>query len=128
MVVMKTPFIYVDLNGLRNGFLPWTTEIEFSRLKKIYPEFYDGMIIPLWAEGLNETTNKFDPMVFNGKFVFATDPSGKYGECWGFIIDQNAIQQLSQSDEFREFKLKDVLGEEYESYKLSYSLEWPEAV
>ncbi len=108
---MKNKFIYNDLNGLVNGRVLVINPLTFKAILDTYNEAFSGMEVFLWTDDLNEQ-NKFDPMVYKG--VFISDDKDKH---WYFEIkDDKKIKHLSESDEFKDYSLLDIIGEK--EYKI----------
>ena len=116
---MKHKFIYNDLNDLVNDRELVTNPLVFKKILDVYGEVFSGMELFLWTDSSNDE-DKFDPMVYKGKFI--SDDKDKH---WYIEVkDDKKIKRLSESDEFKDYSVLDIIGEkEYKTMQEQHP-EW----
>lgn len=107
MAKMRKPhFIYLDLNATDGTRVLLDTRIE-KEIIDYYGELKEGKIIHCCTD--DGTAEKgFDPMVYFGVIGF-----DKADRRWFVSFDPNAIEHLSTSKNFKQFSLREVIGEEW---------------
>jgi len=100
----KKQFIRGDLNDFYDGRFPLRNEECINAIKKNYGKIYDGLLI--WLFDFTIKNGKYDPTIFPGiiKNVGKTDE-------YEIVVDENDMKYLSESDEFKNYSIKDVIGE-----------------
>ncbi len=113
---MKRKFIYADLNGLSGNRMIVLNPLTFKEIIDTYGQAFSGMDLHLWTDDLDQ--NKYDPMIYPGKFIF--DPNEN---SWFIEINPKEIEHHSSSKRYIGYSLEEILGKRYSTEKESHP-EW----
>lgn len=102
----KQLFIRGDLNSLKNGTIPLRNPIWIEMLKREYGKIYDGMDIWLYEE--TRRGGVIDPTIFPG-VIRKTDVNDEFD----IVISENRMKYLSESKEFKNYSVDDVINDIY---------------
>lgn len=102
----KQLFIRGDLNALQDNVIPLRNDIWIQALRREHGKITDGLNI--WLFELTIKNGKYDPTVFPGTIR----DIGKEDE-YEILVNDKEMKYLSESEKFKGYDLKDIIGEEW---------------